>query len=751
MWALQDASPVEKHLTHDMLITVAVALSTGVLLVGLSRRLNLSALVLLLLGGIALGPEGIGVVKTDTLGAGLPVLVSLAVGLILFEGGLTLDPKGYRLAPALIRRLLTVGVLITWFTTAAAIWLIFGFGFSFALLSASFVVVTGPTVIGPLLKRVKVVPGLHHILHWEGVLIDPIGVFVALLCFEWIGEASGGRALANFGLRFLSGAGIGVAGGFAIYYLMRARVVPEDLMNAFALGCAVLIFGVTGALFSEAGLLSVTVAGFVVGMKQPAELRQIRQFKAEMTDLLIGLLFILLAARLRFEQFQDLGARGVLLIGAVFAVRALNVLVSSWGLGLGWREKVFLGWVAPRGIVAASMASLFTLSLQQWGIPDAIFVETFTYSVIGATVLLNGFTAGPLARALGLQRPVPTGWLIVGAHPFGRRVARFISRAGQAHAVLVDTNPKAVAEAGAEGLVAFQEDARDVEIGERPELQGVGHLLALTDNEDLNALLCQRWAGVFGRTHVFRWSSGRGKIEETHETPGRTVWSHLPKPSLLSGELSRGEAAVIPSQGLARGPVSLATPIVAVRGGAVVLDPALLSDGAEEGPCEALYLRREADYLVRSVRPELMGRLDARNAEELFSGLIGLVVRVAPEVPREETIRELLDRERLFPSALGHGVAVPHAYSRALSSRLCAIAQVPGGVDFGASDGETVRLVFLLLSPPGDPERHLATLAEVARLAGDREMRARLMAASHPSELLAVVQGFNPLRSQPDS
>ncbi|OGG56483.1 MAG: hypothetical protein A3F84_15755 [Candidatus Handelsmanbacteria bacterium RIFCSPLOWO2_12_FULL_64_10] len=742
---------MDKTLTHDMLITVAVALSTGVLLVGLSRRLNLSALVLLLLGGIALGPEGIGVVKTDTLGAGLPVLVSLAVGLILFEGGLTLDVKGYRLAPALIRRLLSVGVLITWLSAAAAIWLIFGFDLSFALLSASFVIVTGPTVIGPLLKRVKVVPGLHHILHWEGVLIDPIGVFVALLCFEWIGEVSGGRALANFGLRFLSGVGIGVAGGFAIYALIRARVVPEDLMNAFALGCAVLIFGVTGALFSEAGLLSVTVAGFVIGLKQPAELKQIRQFKAEMTDLLIGLLFILLAARLRFEQFQDLGARGVLLIGVVFAIRPLNVLVSSWGLGLGWREKVFLGWVAPRGIVAASMASLFTLSLQQWGIPDAIFVETFTYSVIAATVLLNGFTAGPLARALGLQRPVPTGWLIVGAHPFGRGIARFISRAAQAPTVLVDTNPKAVAEAGAEGLVAFVGDARDVEIGDRDESQGVGNLLALTDNEDLNALLCQRWASVFGRTHVFRWSSGRGKIEETHETPGRVVWSHLPKPSLLSGEMVRGEAVVIPSRSLAQGPDNLTSPLVAVRGQAVALDPSALSGSAGEEPAETLYLRREADYLVRSVRPELVGRLDARNAEELFSGLIGLVVRVAPEVPREETSRELLDRERLFPSALGHGVAVPHAYSRALSSRLCAIAQIPDGVDFEAPDGEPVRLVFLLLSPSGDPEGHLATLAEIARIAGDREMRARLMAASHPSELLTIVRDVNPLHSQPAS
>ena len=170
-----------EELTHRMLITTATALSVGVLLVALSRRLNLSAIVLLLFGGIALGPQGLGIVDARALGSGLQVLVSLAIGLILFEGGLTLDVASYRSAQALIPRLLTVGVLVTWLSTAGAIWAIFRFDFAFVLLSASFTIVTGPTVIAPLLRRIKVSKNVHSILHWEGVLIDPIGVFVALL------------------------------------------------------------------------------------------------------------------------------------------------------------------------------------------------------------------------------------------------------------------------------------------------------------------------------------------------------------------------------------------------------------------------------------------------------------------------------------------------------------------------------------------------------------------------------------------
>ena len=172
-----------------------------------------------------------------------------------------------------------------------------------------------------------------------------------------------------------------------------------------------------------------------------------------------------------------------------------------------------------------------------------------------------------------------------------------------------------------------------------------------------------------------------------------------------------------------------------------IYDALLLQDG--------VHLHRERGYLLRCLRPELTARLNVERVEELFARLIDLVAGLVPSVSREEAIRELLDRERLFPTALGHGVAVPHAYSNAIRSPLCVVAQIPNGVDFGAPDEEPVRLVFLLLSPPGDPKGHLVTLAEIARLAWDPETRARLMAAAGPSDLFTIVRGFNPLHSQP--
>jgi NhaP-type Na+/H+ or K+/H+ antiporter len=219
-----------------MLTTMAVAISMGVFLTVASRRIHVSSIVLLLVGGVLLGPEGLGLVDTRSLGDGLSVIVSLSVGLILFEGGLTLDLRGYRPVASVIHRLLSVGLLVTWLTTAAAIHCVFDYDLAFSLLSASLVVVTGPTVIAPLLKRIKVNINLHSILHWEGVLIDPVGVFIAILCFEWLTAQSRGMVVARFVLRFVWGIGLGIAGGLAIHRVIRSRLIPDDVMNVFALG-----------------------------------------------------------------------------------------------------------------------------------------------------------------------------------------------------------------------------------------------------------------------------------------------------------------------------------------------------------------------------------------------------------------------------------------------------------------------------------------------------------------------------------
>ncbi len=727
--------------TLPILHTMVAAIGGGIFLMILAHRLRISAIVMLLLGGVVLGPQGFGIVQPEKLGQDvLLVIVSLAVGLILFEGGLTLNREGYRAASGVILRLLTVGVLVTWFVTAAAVHWIGGVDARLAMLAGSMVIVTGPTVIAPILKRIRIHPRLNHILHWESVLIDPIGVFVAILWFEWLsGQGSG--ALAGFGGRVFIGMLIGVVGGLLIDAAIRFRVIPEDMTNVFALASAVLVFGAAESFYTEAGLLAVTVSGFVLGLRNPIEVKQIKRFKSELTELSIAVLFILLAARLEIEQFKAFGWTGVLLLLVVlFVVRPANVFVSSLGFKLNWREKAFLSWMAPRGIVAASMASLFSLRLVEMDYPNAKFIETFTYSVIAATVILQGFTAGPLASLLNLKAATPTGWLIVGAHALGRRVANFLQKKAERTVILLDSNGKAVSEARREGMTAFVGDARDESIQEREEMQPIGNLLALTDNVDLNLLLCQRWEETLGRDHVFLWSPATQKLEADHA--GRVIWSKLPRPSLISGELARGETAVLERDMLRRGWSNLGTPILTFIGGQEEFGPNDVPETESDAKSPTLYLRREADYLSRSLRSELVVKIAVKDQAELFGELVKRIVDFHPTVNRERTIEELLERERSFPTTLGHGVAIPHAYANELDMRVCAVAQLEQPIPFGAADGQDVHLAFLLLSPKGDPEGHLATVAEIARLVSDEEIRKKILAIDDPEQLFLLLRGL---------
>jgi NhaP-type Na+/H+ or K+/H+ antiporter/mannitol/fructose-specific phosphotransferase system IIA component (Ntr-type) len=729
-----------------MFQTVFVAIAAGSLLLIVARRVNLPAIVLLLVGGVLLGPQVLGLVEPESLGSGMGVIVSLAIGLILFEGGLTLDLTGYRSASTMIKRLLTIGVLITWLVSAAALVLIVGVSIPMAVVAASLIIVTGPTVIAPLLKRIRVTPRLHSILHWEGVLIDPIGVFIAILCFEGLAMQGGQTALANFALRFVFGLAIGVAGGMGMHAAIRTRLVSPDLYNVFALAMAVLVFGLAESLLPEAGLLAVTVAGFVLGLKNPGRLKEMRQFKAELTDILIGTLFVLLTARLSFEQFETFGWRGFLAVAAVmFIVRPLSIFVCARGSSLSRQEKLFLSWVAPRGIVAASLASLVAISLEQSGTfeGDPRFIETFTYSVIICTIAFQGLSADFVARLLGVRQPAPTGWLIVGAHPLSRRIASFLRSTANIEVALVDSNARAVADARAAGLLAFREDALDPELRERAQLLGLGHLLALTDNEELNMLLCQRWGDVFGQNHVYRWSTNADG-REGDDRSGQMLWRKLPKPSLISNEIARGEATTIIAPAA---PTSAAAPdrimLMGVNAGRLVIDFADLDDDDLEKVESCLYVRRASNYLSRAVRPELILRMhDVADAEGMFERVIDIICSLDPAIDRNEMLHEVTQRHVMIPAALGEGVAVPHGYSRTSANRWCAIARIDEGVDFRAPDGQPVQLVFLLISPVGDPEGHLATIAEIARLVVDPENRRKLVEADDPADVLTLIRSI---------
>ncbi len=722
--------------SHHALLTLALALSVGLILIVVSRRLKLPTLVFLLAGGILCGPEGWGILQPAALGEFLPVIVSLAVGIILFEGGLTLDIKGYLTGSTVIKRLLSIGVIVTWLGVAAIVKLFFPVDWSTALLAGSLVIVTGPTVIAPLLKRIRIQPRLHHILQWEGVLIDAIGVFIALLCFEWVTAQSGegGEAFVNFGVRAVTGLVFGVIGGWVIYLALKWRLAPDNMSNSLALALAVLVFGLSETVQAEAGLLAVTVAGLVVGWRRPVDLRKIREFKGELTELLIGLLFMLLSARLDLDRFVEFGHGGILALSVMLlTVRPLSIVLCTWGSGLNWREKVFLGWVAPRGIVAASMASLFALALADRASPtfDPNFVETFTYSVIVTTVVLQGFTAGGLAWALRLRQPVPKGWILLGAHGLARPIASFLSERTGVPTVLIDRNPRSSVGSSQQDFAVIQGDALEPDVlTARHDLVQAGQLLALTGNSDLNELACHRWAEFLPRDNLFRWSVD-GAARQQHGAHGTTIWTALPRPSLIATELETGEAELSEFTVKEPGPLPADTmPLLLARDGQVRPVNSTKPDFRKGD--HLLLLRRSGSFLASALAAG--GLVDLPNSEMQppYTKLIEALRKSYPKLDVEKLTADLQRRSESFPFGIGHGVAVPHGYAPQLPGRVCLLGR----------DRSFGSLNFLVLSPHADADGHLATLGEIARLCSIAEKRQALLASNDLSSVVAIAREF---------
>ena len=732
--------------TQGALWALCFAVGGGCLLTILSRRLHLPTIVLLLLGGFALGPEGLDVLHPNALGDFLPMVVSLAVGLILFEGALTLDLKEFKQTSTVIKRLLTVGVLITWLGSGLTAYIVFDTSPSFALLMGSLIIVTGPTVIVPLLRRIRVQQKLGSILHWESVLIDTIGVFTAILCFEWVVEGGGAVALPNFLIRIIGGAVIGGLGGYLIYWMMRKNWIPDNMVNAFALAGAMLIFGATELIKPEAGLLSVTVAGMIVGIKKPRQLREIKAFKAEIVDLLIGMLFLLLVARLELQQFIDFFEMGGgwVLFSVILLIRPISIAASSWGTPLNIREKALLSWVAPRGVVAASMASLFALSLSSKENPvgDPALLESFVYSVICATVLIQGLSAGIFAKILGLQRPAPNDWVIIGAHHFGRELARKLMRKDEQHVLLLDTNARNIALAKKEGLPALHRDGMEAEklYENEQALFGAGYVLALTDNVELNQLLMQRWAEELNSESVFGWIPLDSPTEEDQLT-GQSVFGDLSRPAVIGSELLQGESSfetVLWEEGK-----SLASgdwhPLFIRRGKqlkAIAQDASLKELVKPED--EVICLRRAEGSLLRALYSGGFLHLECESIESLYAQLAYAATAHVPTILQNQVLEDLNEQGRIFPAFLGHGVAIPHVYCTDLDYRICFVAHLKNGLTIPGQD-EAIDFVFFIISPKGDSEGHLATLAEIAKNCRTERLRNQIKGAESIDEVIAAI------------
>jgi len=493
-----------------VLFEIATIVVLGVGAQWLAVRLRLPSILLLLLFGFLAGPVT-GVLDPDERFKDLLFpLVAVSVALILYEGGLTLRLVELGSVSNVLRNLITLGALITWAVGAAAGWLIFGLQPGVAVLLGALLVVTGPTVIGPLLRHIRPTGRVGPILKWEGIVIDPIGAVLAVLVFEVLSSTSAGAGAATTHVvvsilrTIVAGGGLGLLAAMLLALLLQRYWIPDFLQNAVSLMLVVAVFTLANAVQPESGLLAATVMGIGLANQRLADVKHIVEFKENLRVLLISALFILLAARLQREDLLAVGWRGMLLVAVLILVaRPLTVLLSTMRSNLTGGERLFLAWMAPRGIVAAAVSSVFALRLEAAGYADARLLPPITFLAIIGTVAVYGLTSPLLARRVGVADPNPQGVLLIGAQPWAQALAAVLREKGLP-VLLVDSNRHRVAAARMAGLRTYSGSILAEYALDEIDLGGLGRVLAVTPNDWVNALAVQRFTRVFGSAQCYQ-------------------------------------------------------------------------------------------------------------------------------------------------------------------------------------------------------------------------------------------------------
>ncbi|MEA5581077.1 cation:proton antiporter [Nodularia harveyana UHCC-0300] len=484
------------------IVSVVVA---GITAQVLAAYFRLPSIVLLLLLGILLGSDGLGVLHPHVLGAGLEVIVALATAIILFEGGLNLDVQELGRVSVSLQLLVTLGTLITLIGGSMAAHWLGEFPWNIAFLYGSIIVVTGPTVISPLLKQINVDRQVATILEGEGVLIDPVGAILAFVVLDTIinGDADPINAIIGLVMRLGIGAIIGGVGGYLMSLIFkRANFLSSEVKNLVVLAILWGLFALAQTIRSESGVMTTVIAGAVFANSSVPEERLLRSFKGQLTILSVSVLFILLAADLSIASVFALGWGSVFtVLVLMFVVRPINILCCTWNSNLNWRQKLFLSWVAPRGIVSASVASLFAISLTQRGINGGDAIKALVFLTIIMTVVCQGLTAGTIAKWLRITSKDATGAVIVGCNPLSLLIARFFKERGET-VVMIDTDPERCAKAAAEDIRVISSSALDVSVLEEAGLASMGTFLAMTNNGEVNFVLAQRAAEEFSPPRV---------------------------------------------------------------------------------------------------------------------------------------------------------------------------------------------------------------------------------------------------------
>jgi CPA1 family monovalent cation:H+ antiporter len=482
-------------------------------------------------------------------------MVSLAVSVILFEGALTLKFQQIRGLESVIRRLVSIGSLVCWILIAVFTHYLIQFDWQLSFLFGALVVVTGPTVIVPMLRTVRVNKKISNILRWEGIIIDPIGALLAVLVFQFIIAGQNGSnefssVLLVFTQLSLVGSLLGVISGQLMGLVLRHHLLPEYLHNVFTLTFVFGVFALSNHFVHESGLLAVTVMGIWLANMKRVPIEDILNFKESLSVLLISGLFIILASRIDFQQIQSLGwgAIGVFLAIQFFA-RPIKVWISTLGSDLSWQEKFMVSWIAPRGIVAAAVSALFAIKLSEIGYPQAELLVSLTFIIIITTVVFQSASSRILAKLLKVAEPEPVGMLIVGANPVAQAIAKCLQSHG-VDLVVADGSWNYIKQARMEGFKTYYGNPVSKHADQHLDLVGIGHLLGLSMNRHVNTIAAQKYKSEFGHNHIYTLSAtlDQSKSNEKHLTAdehrGRVLFDGMSYAS-LSGSIAQG--AVIKS------------------------------------------------------------------------------------------------------------------------------------------------------------------------------------------------------------
>lgn len=488
----------------DLGVVLTLLLVVGFLAQWLAWRMRLPAILFLLLIGILIGPAT-GLFEPDkALGRFLFPTVSLAVALILFEGSMTLRFSELRGIGSAVHGMVTYGAVLALLMLAGAAHWIAGLHWSIAFLFGALTCVTGPTVITPMLRTLRPNTRIASALRWEGIVLDPLGALFAVLVFEAIVTHQQGHSLAVFGATVGIGAGIGLAVALALGFMLYRQMIPEYLQAYGTLIAVLGAFTLSNKLAHESGLLAVTIMGITLGNLRHIHIEDIMHFKEHLSTLLVSMLFVVLAARLHWPLPPGMLMAGILVfVVAQFLVRPMSILVATFRSTLTWPERALLAYVSPRGVVAASVSSLFALRLGDLGVPGADALVPLVFTLIIGTVVLQSATARPLARWLKVADPDPDGVLIFGSDEVARGVATALAEQ-KFQVLLADDDWDGISKARMDGLPVFFGNPTSQHAAMHLDLTGIGRLLAMSQRRELNSLACMQYRQEFGRERVYR-------------------------------------------------------------------------------------------------------------------------------------------------------------------------------------------------------------------------------------------------------